>query len=426
MKECILAKKILLRLIYTFLINISWQVLRVIALFNPKINLFVAGRKNTFEELESKIHPRSKSIWMHVASLGEFEQGLPILERLKLDYPAHKIILTFFSPSGFEIKKNTAAADVVVYLPMDTTSNAKRFLNMVEPEVALFIKYEIWPNYLNELKKRKIPTLLVSAIFSKKQIFFSLFGGFMRSSLKTFSHFFVQDSNSKALLESIGHSNISISGDTRFDRVQEIRERDNALKFMELFKNGHFCIVAGSTWPQDERILIDYINAAKNGIKFVIAPHEIKDSHIRTILEKLQKKTALYSERKEVDLSTFDVLLLNTVGILTKIYSYADIAYVGGAFATGLHNTLEPAAFGIPVLIGPHYHGFKEAEELVALGGVISITDQQDFNVQLHKLLEDPKHLKEVGAVNAEYLRKNRGATDVVMHYLKANSLIFD
>ena len=231
---------------------------------------------------------------MHVASLGEFEQGLPILERIRENYPSYKIVLTFFSPSGYEVKKDTQAADLVLYLPMDTRSNTKRFLDTLRPELAIFIKYEIWPNYLYELKQRDIPTLLVSAIFSRRQVFFKWYGGFMRRSLNTFAHFFVQNDTSRELLKSIGYNNVSVSGDTRFDRVSKIMIQDNKLDFMDRFKNDSFCFVAGSTWPEDEEILIDYINTSETSIKFVIAPHNIKQAHIDGLKNSLNKNLSVF------------------------------------------------------------------------------------------------------------------------------------
>ena len=355
---------------------------------------------------------------MHVASLGEFEQGLPILERLKQDYPQHQIILTFFSPSGFEVKKNSSIADIITYLPMDTMLNTKRFLDLVHPEIAVFVKYEIWPNYLLQLRKRGIPTFLVSAIFSKRQVFFKPFGAFMRKSLEAFSHFFVQDETSEQLLQSIGRNNVSVCGDTRLDRVSEILKRDNHLDFMEAFKNGTLCFVAGSTWPEDEEILIDYINNTTAEIKFVIAPHEIKEAHIVKIITALQKRVIRYSKLGNENLFEFDVLVVDMIGLLTKIYSYADIAYVGGGFATGLHNTMEPAVFGVPILIGSQYKGFKEAEALVKNGGIRSVSNKEEFTAFMGKLTSDPNLIKAMGIINSNYITANKGAADRITGHI--------
>lgn len=408
-----------LRFFYNILISLAWFGLKVIALFRPKIDLFVSGRKNTFPLLDEKLSPSNKTIWMHVASLGEYEQGLPILEGLRQNYPEHQILLTFFSPSGYEVKKNTTAADAVVYLPMDTLSNAERFLEKAKPELAIFVKYEIWPNYLSELKKRNVPTFLVSALFSKRQIYFKVFGGFMRKSLRTFAHFFVQDSNSKEMMESIGFSNVTISGDTRFDRVSKILMQDNRLDFMERFKDGRFCLIAGSTWPEDEEILIRYINRSADGeIKFVFAPHEIKPAHVQKIEEGLQRKTVRFSQMDGKNLSDFNVLIVDTIGLLTKVYSYANVAYVGGGFATGLHNTLEPAVYGVPIIIGPDYQKFKEAKDLVEKGGVLPISDQIGFDTLMDTFLTDPISLEKTGKINSEYIQANVGATDLILNHL--------
>ncbi|UII77040.1 3-deoxy-D-manno-octulosonic acid transferase [Flagellimonas sp. HMM57] len=384
------------------------------------MKLFVSGRKEVFQKIETTVSDGDKYIWMHVASLGEYEQGLPILERIKSKYPSHKIALTFFSPSGYEVKKNTKVADIVIYLPMDTLYNAKRFLDSVNPEIALFIKYEIWPNYLFELKKRAIPTLLVSAIFSKRQIFFKAYGGFMRKSLESFSHFFVQNESSKQLLTSLNFENVSVGGDTRFDRVSEILKQDNVLDFMRDFKKNDFCFVAGSTWPEDEEILIDFINSSGKTIKYVIAPHTIKPSHIEKIQANLSKKSICYSSIGQENLSDYEVLIIDTIGLLTKIYSYADVAYVGGAFATGLHNTLEPAVYGIPVIIGPNYSGFREAEDLVDRGGIHVITDNTSFESLMNRFHTDTDFKNTTGNTNTEYIKENLGATELVMEFMHA------
>lgn len=407
-----------LRFLYNILVNTVWLGLHLIALFNAKIKLFVEGRKQTFSILDKRLDPKKKSIWMHVASLGEFEQGLPILEKLRTKYPDHQLILTFFSPSGYEIKKDTPAADVAIYLPMDTASNVERFLNQVNPEFAIFVKYEVWPNYLHHLYKKNIPAYLISAIFSKRQIYFRPYGGFMRKSLGKFEHFFVQDERSKKLLNSIGFTNSTISGDTRLDRVSEILKRNNHLDFMERFKGNLLCLVAGSTWPEDEEILIEYINDTQDQVKFVIAPHEIKKHHIDKITSALNKKAVLYSKLENTNLEEFDVLIVDTIGLLTKIYSYANIAYVGGGFATGLHNTMEPAVFGLPIIIGPQFKGFKEAEDLVLEGGIIPISDKNSFFNLMKDLVHNPSAIDTIGSINSNYINSNKGATNLIMKHL--------
>ena len=399
--------------------RISWGFLTLIAPFHNKIKLFINGRKETFPTLKNNFTKDDQVIWMHVASLGEFEQGLPILKKIRKEYPSYKTLVTFFSPSGYEVKKNTADADVVVYLPMDTIQNARKFVSLVNPKLVLFVKYEIWPNYLKELKKRQIPTLLISAIFRERQIYFKGYGNFMRSALRVFDHFFVQDERSQELLKSIQITNVSVSGDTRLDRVSEILDRDNTLLFMEKFKKDRLCFVAGSTWPEDEAILIDYINNSPKNFKYVLAPHTLKTDKILGLTGAISKKKVLYSKMDENTLGEYDVLIVDTIGLLTKIYSYADIAYVGGAFATGLHNTLEPAVFGVPVIIGPQYKGFKEAEELVAQKGILTVTDQWTFGELLKKLLDDVEYRKKTGAINAKYIAKNKGASIQIMSYIR-------
>ncbi|WP_317129230.1 glycosyltransferase N-terminal domain-containing protein [Maribacter algarum] len=383
------------------------------------MKLFVNGRKLTFDILENAFSKSDGVIWMHAASLGEFEQGLPIIEKLKHEFPSYKILVTFFSPSGYEVKKNTTAADVVTYLPIDTTQNVKRFVSSVNPKLVIFVKYEIWPNYLNELKTRQIPTVLVSAIFKKNQVYFKGYGGYLKKALAKFTHIFVQNESSLKLLESIKIKNTSIAGDTRLDRVSEILERDNSLSFMEKFKKERRCLVAGSTWPEDESILINYINHAPKNLKFVLAPHTINTDKILGLAGAINKKTAIFSKLNEETIGDFEVLIIDSIGMLTKIYSYADVAYVGGGFATGLHNTLEPAVFGVPVLIGPNYSGFKEAEDLVSLKGLLTITDQWSFDEQMKKLLDSQELLERTGEINSTYIAKNKGASVQIIDYVR-------
>ncbi len=405
--------------IYNLIVKISWSFLQILALFNAKIKLFVSGRKEAFERLTAGISEGDKVVWMHVASLGEFEQGLPIIERLRAEYPTHKILITFFSPSGYEVKKNSSAADVVIYLPMDTKKNASRFLDIARPEIAIFVKYEIWPNYLRELERRNIPTILISAIFKKGQIYFKAYGGFMRKALRKFDHYFVQDEASQKRLTSIQIKNVSVTGDTRLDRVSEILDRDNQLDFMQAFTKDKLCFVAGSTWPEDEAILIDYINNAQKNLKYILAPHTIKKDKILGLAGAITKKKVLFSNIDEKTIGDCEVLIVDSIGLLTKIYSYADIAYVGGGFATGLHNTLEPAVFGIPVIIGPNYEGFKEAEDLVAQKGIIPIQDQWTFGELMKKILDNSEFRKKTGMINAGYITKNKGASIQIMAYIR-------
>nr|WP_285903413.1 glycosyltransferase N-terminal domain-containing protein [Arenibacter sp. H213] len=393
--------------------------MRLIALFNPKIKLFVAGRKDVFQVLKNTFSKEDQVVWVHTASLGEFEQGLPVIERLKKEYPTYKILVTFFSPSGYEVKKNSSAAHAITYLPLDTLKNAERFVKLVNPKLVIFVKYEIWPNYLKVLAQRKTPILLISALFKEEQIYFKKYGGFMKRTLHNFSHIFVQNTNSVKLLHEIGINHTSLGGDTRFDRVMEILERDNHLDFMEQFKTDSPLLVAGSTWPEDEEVLVPQINADTSNLKYVLAPHNIKPEHIAKLKTSIQKKTVLYSQMDNKSLSDYDVLIIDTIGLLTKIYSYANLAYVGGGFATGLHNTLEPAVFGIPVIIGSNYKGFKEAEDLVEQGGVLVVNSREEHLILMKKLLSDRDYLERTGAVNLNYVIKNKGASTQIMEHIR-------
>ncbi|MDP2687780.1 MAG: glycosyltransferase N-terminal domain-containing protein [Aequorivita sp.] len=405
--------------IYNLLIYVVSFALRIVALFSKKMKLFVNGRKSVFEILQQKILPTDKTIWFHCASLGEFEQGVPIIEALKKLKPEHKIVVSFFSPSGFEIKKNTTLADTVVYLPMDTPANAKKFIAAVHPSLAIFVKYEFWPNYLFELQKKNILTLLVSGIFRENQIFFKSYGSFMRKALTTFEHFFVQDENSEKLLKSIGFKNITISGDTRFDRVSHQIEMNNTLKFAEEFKGNSLCIVCGSTWPEDEAVLLDYINAAPEKVKFIIAPHKIENDKIAAFSKKIVKKTVLHSHKDEVNISEYSVLIIDCIGLLSKLYSYADIAYVGGAMGkTGLHNILEPATFGLPIIIGKNYQEFPEAIRLRNLAGLYSIENASEFEEIFNKLLQDTSFRNKTGMISGHFVNKNVGATAKIIDYI--------
>lgn len=397
------------------------QLLKLWAFFIPKVKLFVDGRKNVFEILRSKINLQDKTIWFHAASLGEYEQGLPVMEKIKERFPSHKIVLTFFSPSGYEVRKNNTIADVTVYLPLDTKTNAKEFVATVHPELVLFIKYEYWPNYLNELKNAEIKTYLISGILRENQAFFKWYGGFYRNALKTFDYFFVQNESSKKLLQSLGHQNVKISGDTRFDRVVSILQRDNSLHFIEDFKDKKKLVVIGSSWPKDESLLVNFINQADENVKFIIAPHIIKAEQIAELKNAITKKVVLFSEMENEYLATFQVFIIDTIGILTKIYSYADIAYVGGGFVKkGLHNILEPATFGIPILIGPEFSNFAEVQALVNLEGCISINNQAELNNALTNLLlnEDIRHEK--GHICETFVQMNKGATDIILSYLES------
>ncbi|QOD60137.1 3-deoxy-D-manno-octulosonic acid transferase [Polaribacter haliotis] len=413
-----------MKFLYDFAIFLASLFLPIVAIFNKKITLFVDGRKETFSKIEAL--KNEKVIWFHAASLGEFEQARPIIEELKKKTKKHKILVTFFSPSGYEIRKNYNLADVICYLPLDSKSNARKFVKTVNPELAVFIKYEFWPNLLNELKNKKVPTILVSGILREKQLFFKSYGGFMRKSLEAFHHFFVQDINSEKLLNSINFKNVTVAGDTRFDRVSKILEQDNTLDFINEFKDDKYTIVVGSTWQEDEELLVNYINnKATEDEKFIIAPHNIKNDAILELQKSIKKKTVLYSNvissgaEKSKNLKDYQVFIIDTIGILTKIYAAADIAYVGGGLKTGLHNILEPATFGIPVVIGNKYEKFKEAVDLVKIGGCLSIKNQQEFTSTFINLKEDVNFRNLTGIINKKYIEDNLGATKLIMNYIK-------
>lgn len=405
--------------LYNLIVHLAEFSIRIIALFSPKIKLFVEGRKTVFSVLKDTITSSNKTIWFHAASLGEYEQGLPVMEKIKEKFPNHKIVLTFFSPSGYEVRKNNPVADVTVYLPLDTKFNAQKFLSLVHPEKVFFIKYEYWPNYLAELKNQNIDTYLISGIFREKQSFFKWYGGFYRKALKSFKYFFVQNGSSKELLQSIGFQNVKISGDTRFDRVVSILERDNSLAFIEQFKNSKTTIVIGSSWPKDEELLLNYINQTAQEVKFIIAPHNIKPDQITNLKNQITKPTVLFSEKENKNLADFDVFIIDTIGILTKIYSYADIAYVGGGFGNpGVHNILEPATFGVPIVIGPNYSHFAEASALVHQEGCISITNQTELNQAFDLLLQNTDERFEKGHICSTFVQMNKGATEKILSQL--------
>ncbi|KIX19641.1 3-deoxy-D-manno-octulosonic acid transferase [Flavobacterium sp. 316] len=409
--------------LYNLIVILASQLLKLVALFSPKIKLFINGRKNVFDILSSKIGVTDKTIWFHAASLGEYEQGLPVIEKVKDQFPNHKIIITFFSPSGYEVRKNNPIADVTLYLPLDTKANAKKFIKLAKPEMVFFIKYEFWPNYLNELKQQQVKTYLISGIFREKQAFFKWYGGFYRDALKAFDYFFVQNEKSKLLVQKIGFSNVKISGDTRFDRVVSILERDNTLDFIEQFKNNKTTIVIGSSWPKDEILLVDFINQANDTVKFIIAPHNIKTEQIASLRSQIIKSTILFSEKdtnnQHNSLNDYQVFIIDTIGILTKIYSYGDIAYVGGGFGNpGVHNILEPATFGMPIVIGPNYSHFAEATALVNIQGCISISNYIELKNAFDLLLQNKDERYEKGHICNTFVQMNKGATTIILNHI--------
>jgi 3-deoxy-D-manno-octulosonic-acid transferase len=402
--------------LYNLIVHFAGFLLKIMALFSPKMKLFVDGRKVVFPVLEQKIKATDKTIWFQAASLGEYEQGLPVIEKIKEQFPLHKIVVTFFSPSGYEVRKNNTVADVTVYLPLDTQKNAQQFLQLVHPDLVFFIKYEYWPNYLFELKKSNTKTYLISGILRQNQLFFKWYGGFYRDALDAFTYFFVQNETSKKLLQQLGKTNIAVSGDTRFDRVATILEKDNSLDFISDFKDNKLTIVVGSSWPKDEDLIANFINSNTFNVKFIIAPHNIKEDQIQQLKNSITKKTVLFSEKEGKQLADFDVFIIDTIGILTKIYSYADIAYVGGGFGNpGVHNVLEPATFGVPIVIGPNYSHFAEAIALVNMDACVSVNNQKELNEALENLIHNDDIRNEKGHMCSTFVQMNKGATAIIL-----------
>jgi len=392
-------------------------VIRISAIINKKAKLFRDGRKNWYPNLKKKVDPHSTYIWFHCASLGEFEQGRPLIERLKKELPHYKIVLTFFSPSGYEIRKKYNMADIVMYLPSDTLHNARKFLDLVRPEKVFFIKYEFWYFFITELRKQEIPVYLISGIFRDNQIFFSKtpWGRWFRKILSSFSHFFIQDEESAELLTKSGLSNYSVCGDTRFDRVAEIAANSCEFPVIEKFKDGNPLIVAGSTWKPDEEILTEFINK-NDGIKVVIAPHEVESSNIKRLQEMIKKPSLRYSGTTSENILNAYVLIIDSVGILSSLYKYGTLAYIGGGFGIGIHNILEPATFGLPVIFGPKFKKFREANDLINLGGAFTINNQTELTDKINNLLSCREKLKEASEITVKYVKQNQGATQYIIN----------
>jgi 3-deoxy-D-manno-octulosonic-acid transferase len=398
----------------------GYQILiRLASLFNDKAKLFVVGRRNWKKNLASMIDSDASYIWVHCASLGEFEQGRPLIEAIGANHPEYRIVLTFFSPSGYEIRKNYDKAAIVTYLPLDSRSNAGEFLDLVKPKMAVFIKYEFWRHYVAGLKHRNIPLYLVSGIFRKEQPFFrnDLFGRWYRGILNDFRWLFVQDQDSLELLQSVGITNCTISGDTRFDRVLSIAKSSQTIPLVDKFAAGARVVVAGSTWKPDEELLARFIN--DNGdVKFIIAPHEVSETNINRLGQLLKKPYIRFSKADETMISGFQVLIIDSVGMLSSIYKYGQIAYIGGGFGVGIHNTLEAATFGLPVIFGPNYSRFREAREMVSLNAAYPVNDYQSFSKVLSELLSDQQTLRKSSVAAKNYVQEKAGATRIILNYL--------
>lgn len=419
-------------MLYNIIMYIYQAGIAIYSHFNEKVKKMWIGERAAFGVLQKQVEPNAKYVWFHAASLGEFEQGRPLIEKIKKEYPNYKILLTFFSPSGYEVRKNYEQADIVTYLPIDTVANAQRFLRIVRPVMAFFIKYEFWYNYLHILRHRNIPVYSVSSIFRPNQIFFRPYGRQYAAVLKCFSHFFVQNDLSKSLLAKIGINNVTVVGDTRFDRVLQIKDNSKKLPLVDKFignqdvklANGvtnslHRVFVAGSSWLPDEEIFIKYFNE-HNDWKLIIAPHIIADTHLRQILQLLKgKKVVLYTEATETNVADADVLVINCFGLLSSIYHYGDVAYVGGGFGAGIHNVLEAAVWGIPVVFGPNNKRFAEAQGLLASGGGFEIDNYEKFALIMDRFCSDKDFLQNSGNAAGCFVKQLSGATNKVFSDIK-------
>ncbi|MFV0536301.1 MAG: 3-deoxy-D-manno-octulosonic acid transferase [Dysgonomonas sp.] len=408
--------------LYNFAIYLYAFIVRIISPFHKKAKKMIVGHKKTYSILREKVDPNARYIWFHAASLGEFEQGRPIIEAIKKDHPEYKILLTFFSPSGYEIRKDYPMADIVCYLPFDKKRNVKKFLKLVQPEKAVFIKYEFWYNFVNQLNKRDIPVYIVSAIFRDSQIFFRWYGKDMIGLLKKYKSICVQDENSVKLLSNIGVTNTVVCGDTRFDRVSDIQKQAKQLNIVESFvrkatNENEQTLVAGSTWPKDEDILIPFFNSTPS-LKLIIAPHEVDEAHLKYLEGLLERPYIRYSKAIPEMMEDYDCLIIDNFGLLSSIYAYGQIAYVGGGFGVGIHNVLEAAVYDIPVIFGPNFKKFLEAQQLIEQGGGYSISDYQSFRGLMDEFQHYDDILKAAGAHAGNYVRSNMGVVDRVMDIL--------
>ena len=400
-----------MRLIYNFGIYLYKIAVFIASFFNQKAKKLQIGQTGALSLLKRTIDTNARYIWFHAASLGEFEQGRPVIEQLKKENPEIKILLTFFSPSGYEIRKNYAGADVISYLPLDTKASARKFVKLVNPSKAIFVKYEFWPNYILELQKANVPVYSISAIFRPSQVFFKGYGGWYRNLLKSFAHIFVQDKNSLKLLADNGFTNVSVAGDTRFDRVADLAQQAKTIPLIEAFvQNSNKVIVAGSTWPKDEELLVRYLKLHPD-MKLILVPHEIHQAHIMGISKLLDGKFVRYTDLNEQNVLNTNCIVVDTIGLLSSIYQYANVAYIGGGFGVGIHNTLEAAVWNVPVVFGPNYQKFREARELIAIGGAFSIAHYELLEAQFDLLLKD----KKAGKIAGNYVKNNTGATDLII-----------
>ena len=401
-------------LLYNFCVAVYARLIALASLWNPKAKLWTTGRKNVFERMARAISPSDRIVWIHVASLGEFEQGRPLMEQIRKQYPEFKILLTFFSPSGYEVRKDYKGADYIFYMPIDTPRNVRRFLDIAHPEIAVFVKYEFWLNYLRQLKARGARTYVISSIFRRNSIFFRSYGFLWRQALDAFDRIFVQNEESRELLHGIGFDNVIVAGDTRFDRVAAIAEAVKRIDAIETSKGDAPLFIAGSTWRPDEEILMELI-ADNPRIKFVIAPHEMDEARINRIMTQTCGRAVRYTHCDAQSLARSQVLILDTVGILASVYRYASWAYIGGGFGVGIHNTLEAATFALPIAFGPNYAKFKEARDMVALGAATKVESAEELKRWFAPLRDDSVLRAKVSSTAKDYTVKNQGATSLIM-----------
>ncbi len=405
-----------MRVLYLLSLRFFHFAVLVSSLFHNKARLFVRGRRGLFRDLQQAVAGWQQVVWFHCASLGEFEQGRPVIEQIKQSHPHVKILLTFFSPSGYQVRKNYAFADYVTYLPVDGPHAARRFVDIVRPDQVFFIKYEYWYYFLRALYKRQVPVYLISAIFRRHQVFFKWYGGWFRRMLRFFTHLFVQDEASADLLKHYRITQVTVSGDTRFDRVRQVAGSARALPLVEQFKGGHFLLVAGSTWPADEELLARYFQNTSHDYKMLLAPHEVHEQHIQRIMNRFNPDELVrWSEAAAEKMTRARVLVVDAIGLLSSLYGYGNLAYVGGGFGNGIHNILEAATYDIPVIFGPNYHKFKEALDLARLGGAFPQHNYQNFPGLMDDLLENPRKLKSAGQIAGDYVRRQAGATRVIL-----------
>ena len=392
----------------------------ILKYFNSKIRSFNNERKNVLKNLENSVSKNDNHIWIHVASLGEYEQGLPIFKEIKSLYKNHKIILSFFSSSGYEVRKNNSIGDLTIYLPLDSPYNAKKFISLLNLKMAFFVKYDFWPNYLQNLKNNNVPTYLLAGLFRENHWFFKWYGsGFLNLLKSSITHFFVQNKESKNLLASYNITNCTLMGDSRFDRVNSLLNQNNEIKNIKEFIGDKICLVAGSTWKEDESIMINSIND-NNDLAWIIAPHQINKKQIKKFQDKLKCESIIHSNLNQNNITTAKVLIIDSIGLLTRLYSYSDISYVGGGMGnSGLHNILEPAIFKNPILIGKNYLNFPEAKNLIAENGAISVKDAKEFKRILNELIENKRERIKMGEINFNYIKSNLGTTKNVISYLK-------